>query len=154
MLRQSEQSDTQTSHRLYAHLKLPWIICAGWSEVSSVLALQQCLDRIYESLVQRVFFSFRLLIVIMGQLNSSLLPTVTHAIKPSPLIFFFFFLPTMPVNTQMEAHIHASYLQGGKGERKKTTTLCIVTCLHRAHTMRLFETTAVSTKSFKFPFRA
>lgn len=51
----------------------------------------------------------------MGQLNSSLLPTVTHAIKPSPLIFFFLFLPTMPVNTQMEAHIHASYLQGGEG---------------------------------------
>lgn len=116
VLRRSEQSDTQTSHRLYAHLKLPWIICAGWSEVSSVLALQQCLDRIYESLVRRFFFFFRLLIVIMGQLNSSLLPTVTHAIKPSPLIFFFF-LPTMPVNTQMEAHIHASYLQRG-GEKK------------------------------------
>lgn len=34
------------------------------------------------------FFFFKLLIVIMGQLNSSLLPTVTHAIKPSALIFF------------------------------------------------------------------
>lgn len=56
VLRPSEQPDTQTSHRLYSHLKLPWIICAGWSEVSSVLALQQCLDRIYESLVQMVFF--------------------------------------------------------------------------------------------------
>lgn len=50
---------------------------AGLNEVSLVVAGQQCLDRMYESLVQT--FS-KWLIVITGQLNSSLLLAVTHVL--------------------------------------------------------------------------
>lgn len=90
------------------------------------------------------------LILITGQLNSSLLLTVSHAIYNVLLLLIFLH---MTVNTQIYAHITCKIVNNtnSQGVTAWKNNLCIITCLDRAHTTQLFNTLVVSPKSFSFP---
>lgn len=92
-----------------------WELRAGLNIVSLVVAVQQCLDRVNESLPWR--FPKRP-ILITEQFNSSLLLTVTHAIKPGSSLIH------PAARTQIETDLHLNKVDFYKqNTRKKKPTL-------------------------------
>lgn len=89
-----------------------WELRAGLNIVSLVVAVQQCLDRVNESLPWR--FPKRP-ILITEQFNSSLLLTVTHAIKPGSSLIH------PAARTQIETDLHLNKVDFYKQNTRKKT---------------------------------